>query len=435
MAPRRIDQAVYVALACALAIAGCGGKGGKQALTGAMAKIPLDSNLVVNPSFEEWNGAVPTGWQIENMEGSGNHEEEYGKGLEYAKSGRFSFYLRGTFMTDRWMVLVQKVSVIPGYRIAFGGELKPLGLEKMKHQQDRANIFVRFYDMDGKRINARYYAEAYTARLHGTSDWQMHQTVGDVPDKAVTAEIGLINEMNGYLYADDIFLRLSKPIPWVEHKTRYVDFFYLKEHPFPPKAMDEEADYIASCVKKLHVKPKGKIQYYLYPSEEALRAAYGVQRGHERVSFKSHELNTTDPAEHHEVVHMLLENLGYPPFGLAEGSVFYCIGSWEGGRNIHMMAKELLIAKQLPALYMILTQDQMGQIGMTNAVVGWSSFSMYLIDHYGITKFMKLYTKSNGVTDAGTFNSIFKSVYSQDFDVVDRAWRLWVLRYQPKVTQ
>ncbi len=433
MAPRRINQAVVVLLACAFALAGCGGKGGTKAAGGAPPKIPLDSNLVVNPSFEQWNGAVPKGWQIEHFEGTGNREEEYGKSIEYFKSGRFAFYLRGVFNTDRWMVLVQKVPVLPGYRIEFGAELKPLGLEKMKKQQDRANIFVRFYDKDGKRINTRYYAEAYTARVYGTSDWREHQTVGEVPEKAVTAEIGVINEMNGFLYADDVFLRLSAPMPWQVHKTRYIDFYYLKERPFPPKAMEEEADYIASCVKKLKVKPKEKIRYYLYPNEEVLRTAYGVKRGHERVSFRSREINTIDPTERHEVVHMLLGDLGYPPFGLAEGAAFYCIGSWEDGRNIHMMAKELIIQKQLPALYMLIKQEDMDRLGMSKAVVGWASFSMWLIDHYGIKEFMRLYTKTNGVTDASSFNSIYKSIYGVDFDAMDRDWRLWVLRYQPKV--
>lgn len=432
MAPRRIIQSAFVVLVCVLALAGCGGRGGKQGQAEALAKVPLDSNLVANPSFERWVNAVPADWQLEYFEGPGKMEEYYGKSIDFMKSGQFSFYLRGVFNTDRWMVLVQRIPVIPGYRIEFAAELKAVGLEKMKNQQDRANIYVRFYDKDGKRVNSRYYADAFTARLRGTSDWQRHQTVGDVPDKARTAEIGVINEMNGYLYVDDVELKISAPMPWKEHKTRYVNFYYLEGHPFPPQAMEQEADYIASCVKKLHVKLKNKVSYYFYPSEQTLRETFGVKRGHERVSFKSHEIHTTDPAEHHEVVHMLLENLGYPPFGLAEGAVFYCIGSWEGGRNIHMMVKEFLVQKRLPALYMILKQQDMDQVGMSTAVPGWASFSMWLIDHYGIKKFMQLYTKTNGVDEPGAFNSVFKSIYGEDFDVLDRDWRLWVLRYQPK---
>jgi hypothetical protein len=434
MAPRRIIQHALVALLCALTMAGCGGKGDKRAVAEALAKVPLDSNLVANPSFEQWVGAVPAGWQLEYMEGSGRIEEYYGKSLDYFKNGQSAFYLRGMFNTDRWMVLVQRVPVIPGYRIEFAGELKTDGLEKLKHQQDRANIFVRFYDKDGKRVETRYYADAYTPRLHGTSDWRRYETVGNVPDKARTAEIGIINEMSGFLYADDVELRISAPMPWQEHKTRYADFYSLEGHPFPPDAIDKEADYIASCVKKLHVKPKGKVSYYYYPSEEKLRETFGVKRGHERVSFKSREINTTDPAEHHEVVHMLLEDLGYPPFGLAEGAVFYCTGSWEDGRNIHVMVKEFLIQKQLPALYLILKQEDMDRLGMSTAVPGWASFSMWLIDHYGIKKFMRLYVKTNGVDKPGTFNSIFKGIYDKDFDVTDRDWRLWVLRYQPKIS-
>jgi hypothetical protein len=98
-----------------------------------------------------------------------------------------------------------------------------------------------------------------------------------------------------------------------------------------------------------------------------------------------------------------------------------------------MMAKDLIVNKQLPALYKILSRDMMDQTGFSITVPGWASFSMYLIDRDGIDKFMQLYTATGGPIDApAAFNDEFKKVYGKDFETADRDWRLWVLRYQPK---
>jgi hypothetical protein len=122
---------------------------------------------------------------------------------------------------------------------------------------------------------------------------------------------------------------------------------------------------------------------------------------------------------------------GYPPFGLAEGIVFYVLGSWEG-KDLHLMVKELLVGKRLPALYRMLSQRDMETAGMSNAVIGWSSFCTWLIDRNGIDKFMKLYKATNEVEDKATFAAHFKDVYGKNFEETDREWRLWVLRYQPR---
>jgi hypothetical protein len=44
--------------------------------------------------------------------------------------------------------------------------------------------------------------------------------------------------------------------------------------------------------------------------------------------------------------------------------------------------------------------------------------------------FMKLYMQTKDVEDSGVFNVRFKELYGEDFPVVDRAWRLYILRYE-----
>jgi hypothetical protein len=339
--------------------------------------------------------------------------------------------MRGVFNVDRWMVLVQRQPVSPGYRLWFAAEMRGKDLQKSRGQEGRANIYVRFYDKNGKRVNERYYADGYTRTMTGTSDWRRIGRRVDIPKNAHYADIGLICQMTGRIYFDDVEMVLEAPIPWKEIETKHVNYYYLEGDPFPDGAIDKEAAFIEGCVKKLHIDVEDKVSYYYYPSEEKFHEIFGVKKGHERALWKKQELHTTKTYDDHEMIHMLLVPYGYPPFGLAEGIIFYVLGSWEG-KDLHLMAKEALVGKRLPGLYRILKQKDMEEAGMLNVVPGWASFCIWLIDRNGIDKFMKLYTATDEVEDSAIFATHFKDIYGKDFDSADREWRLWVLRYQPR---
>jgi len=426
MTSRRCAAAVAL-MALLVLGAGCGDKANKQAIPASS----LGVNLVKNPSFELWRGAVPDGWTIEHFEGSGEKRNYYGKSIEEKKTGQFAFYLRGVYTVDRWLVLVQRHPVAPGYRLWFAAEMRGKDLQKNRGQEDRANVYVRFYDKNGKRVNERYYADGYTRTLRGTSDWQRLGRRVEVPKNARYVDIGLICEMTGWIYFDDVELVLEAPIPWKEIKTKYVNYYYLEGSPFPAGAIDKETAFVEDCVKKLDLKVENKVSYYYYPSEAKFQEIMDVRKGHERAMWKKQELHTTKTYDDHEMIHMLLEPAGYPPFGLVEGLIFYVLGSWEG-RDLHLVAKQSLIGMKLPAFYKLLQQQEMDAAGMSNVVPGWASFTIWLIDRQGLGKFMKLYKATNEVTDATTFATRFKEIYGKDFEETDREWRLWVLRYQPR---
>ena len=82
-------------------------------------------------------------------------------------------------------------------------------------------------------------------------------------------------------------------------------------------------------------------------------------------------------------------------------------------------------------LYRVLEHEEMQEEGIYVTVAGWGSFCTYLIDQYGMESFMRLYSESDGMVTPEPFSELFKEIYKEDFQVVDRAWRLWVLRYQP----
>jgi len=424
---RRLTMTATALMLAALA-AGCGEKAKEEQIS----PVPLGVNLLTNPSFEDWKGDIPAGWELQHFEGPGTTMNLYGKSIDEKASGSYAFYLRGIFNVDRWMVLVQKQRVMPGYRLTFSGQMKGQDLKKNRGQFERANMYVRFYDKDGASVRKRYYADAFTRPLGGTSPWLRVKRRVDIPKNARYAEIGLICQMTGWIYFDDVEAVLEEPIPWKEIQKKYVNYYYLEGNPFPSGAVEKEDAFIENCVKKLDLKAGKKVCYYYYPSDDKFREITGRKSGHERAMWKKQELHTTKSYDDHEMIHMLLVPFGNPPFGLCEGAVFYVLGSWENGRDLHMVAKDLLINKKLPALYKLLDMREMDRIGLSITAPGWASFSSWLIDLYGIEKFMKLYAATNEVQEQVAFNAHFKDVYGKDFDVMDRDWRLWVLRYQPR---
>ncbi len=407
-------------------LTGCGDREQEEPLP----DIPVGVNLIENPSFEEWEGRVPVGWKIRHFEGEGKETNLYGRSTKERGSGDAAFFLRGIFNTDRWMVLVQRQPVIPGYRLSFSAAMKNTNLKINKGQEQRAHMYIQFLDRDGDRLSDRYLGDASTHPRVGTSLWGRDGKKVDIPTKARFVEVGLINQMTGYLYFDDVELVLEEPLLWIERETQYITFHYMEERPLPDDAIAEETAMVKEFVKKLNIDVDEKIKYYFYPSETELQKFFGVKRGHERALWSKKELHTTEPTEDHIVIHLLLADKGYPPFGLAEGIVFYLLNNWEG-RDLHAVAKDHLVQKRIPALYKALTQKDMYEKDALVTIPAWASFSKYLIDKYGIDKFMKLYVATNEVEELETFNVHFKDVYGDDFPVIDRQWRLFVLRYQP----
>jgi len=424
---RRLAMTTAALMLVALA-AGCGEKAKKE----EVPSVPLGVNLLTNPSFEEWLGEIPGGWSLRYFEGPGMRKNLYGRSSDEKVSGNFAFQMRGGSDVDQWMVLVQRRAVMPGYRLSFSGEIKMRDQKVIKGRFVRAGIYVRFYDRGGKRVQDSTLVDAIPRVDLGSKKWQRIGTRVSVPANALYAEIGLLWQMTGSAYFDDVEAMLEEPVPWKEIQKKYVNYYYLEGSPFPEGAVKKEDAFVEDCLKKLDLKMSKKVSYYYYPSDKEYQEILGRRSGHEHAAWKKQELHTTKSYEDHGMIHMVLAPLGNPPFGLAEGAVFYVLGSWEGGRDLHMMAKELLSGKRLPALHRLLDKRVMDEIGYTASVSGWASFSIWLIDRYGIEKFVKLYTATDEVAAPALFNKRFKDIYGADLDVMDRDWRLWVLRYQPK---
>ncbi|HUV37835.1 MAG TPA: hypothetical protein VMX58_12935 [Patescibacteria group bacterium] len=419
----RVALFCIVVIAMFTALSGCGGGDGE----GEFPDIPVGVNLIENPSFEQWEEYVPAGWELKQIAGKGKKPNMFGKSTSQMKSGKFSFYLRGLFDTEKWMVLTQRILVRPGYDLYFSAEIKCENIKRNRGQKDNANIYVRFLDARGERLRDRYYADAYTRRRLGTGDWQRNIEKVEIPSEARYAEIGLINEMTGYLYFDDVEVMLLERTKWNREETEYVTFYYLEGHPLPEGAIEEQTRFMNFIVDLCGIRVEEKIKYYYYPSEARFMQILGTRKYKQRPFWNKKELHTIVPVEQHAMVHMVLVDLGYPPIGLAKGFVFALRGKYTGW-NPHLLAKRFLVNKMIPSLYRIVDEETMKKSNWAITVPAWASFCTYLVDTYGMEAFIKFYRECNGVKEAGPFNDLFVKDFEKEFKIVDRGWRLYVLR-------
>jgi hypothetical protein len=389
-------------------------------------QMPVGKNLLKNPSFEKWKGSIPVGWELKYFSGEGENDCLYGKSRKKSVQGKYSFYLRGIYNTDRWYSLVQRSPVMPGYRLRISAQLKAEKLKRKEDYETVADIFVRFLDKNGEPLPSDRYAHIIKRCQRGDVHWHLKEEEREVPEKAYYAEFGLVISMSGYLYCDDVRMELLKPFPWIKKETEYVDFYYFNEHPFPQGAMEKEAARVEDYIERMDVVLNRKIKYYYYGTEDKFKEVTGLGRYEQRSLWEKKELHTIDPEENDEIIHIILSHLGHPPLGLARGLNYALKGSLEG-KNIHITARELLKQREIPALYKTLDQDLLIKKGTGRTIPGWVSFCKYLIDRYGMEKLMKLYKETDGIYRPGAFNVRFKDIYGDDFPVIDRAWRFYLL--------
>jgi hypothetical protein len=392
--------------------------------------VPVGVNLVENGSFEGWKGDMPIDWKLEHIEGEGDNPMYFGKSMEEKNTGSHSFYMRGIYNTDKWYVLVQRIPIIPDCHVTFSAAMMSEGIKKLKNQERRAHVFIRFLDREGNRFpNARLYGDERLMPRSGTTHWSRGSQTVRAPENAYFMEVGLVNTMSGWVYFDDVEVVIEEPIPWKTKDTKYVKYYYLDEKPLSEDDIEKETELIEDYAKRLGVDISDKIEYYYYPDEETLMRILGTKKGHQRALWDRRELHTTEPYEEHIVVHLLLANYGYPPYGIGEGIVYALIGHIVGN-DIHLAAKYYLVQLKIPPLYEMLDTEKIGPDLVELTVPAWSSFCTYLIGKYGMESFMELYKRSDAVLEEGEFNIIFKDIYGEDLPVVDRAWRLYVLRYE-----
>ncbi|MBN1165049.1 MAG: hypothetical protein JXB45_10760 [Candidatus Krumholzibacteriota bacterium] len=418
----------FLAFCFILALAaGCGGE---KMETGDLPEVMTDTNLVVNSSFEEWKSGIPRGWQIQTLQGRGKRTNYFGKSVDHVKTGKSSFYLRGTFNTQKWNVLTQRLAVRPGYELVFSADMKLQNVKQYKGQDRKVNIFVWFLDAAGNRLSDRYYADAWTDPRTGTGDWVREKKKTDIPPGARWVEVGLVNLMTGYAYFDNVSVVIQEKLEWQEKETKFIVFQWLPEKPLSPQAMKRETEMIEDFARELGIKKmEHKITYKYYPSEKVFMKNLERARYRQATHWSAKEIHTMAEFEDHEMIHLLLYDLGFPPIALAKGMVFYFRAKSQNW-DLHLAAKQDVMQKKIPALYKSIPPQVFIKSDPMVLVPAWGSLVTYLINRYGMEKVVQFYQAVDKIEESGPFSAHFKTVFGADFQETDRAWRLYVLRYQ-----
>ena len=116
-------------------------------------QTPIDTNLLVNGSFESFVDDVPENWRVLNFRGLQQMKPAtYGQSDSLAYDGASSFYFRGESDTKRFFLLSQEVQVNNVRRVRLRGVIRWSGLKENADQYAQANFAMSFLD-EGRNHN------------------------------------------------------------------------------------------------------------------------------------------------------------------------------------------------------------------------------------------------------------------------------------------
>lgn len=216
---------------------------------------------------------------------------------------------------------------------------------------------------------------------------------------------------------------------WSSYESEHFIFYYHED-----ELTAEDIKNIAETEEKLFdqltdlldVEYMGKIEYYLYGERkdfEGIPGAYCV--GNEIrflcqfcVNFCKEGLNDA-----HEMTHAIANQIGIQHGFLAEGLAVYVEDYYVEGANLHGVIKILHTENRLTSLETLV--DGFWSDFLYNYDIA-GSFTVYLVEEYGMDTFKVLYTKECDI-------SSFEEVYGKSLAVLEQEWLAVV--EQAEVTQ
>lgn len=387
---------------------------------------PYDENLLSNPSFEKVRNGIPKGWHFETFHGMKDSKTViYGVSEEEAYGGDKSFYLSGEDDTKRWLALVQEVEVSDITHVRLQGALKIKDIRRKRGQYAQCNYVLTFYDKNHERFQELRFADKRTMLKTGTADWKMEDLTFRVPHNTAYIGVACILGISGTVWFDEVSLSVPKPVGWVKQSTKNFDFYSLPGHGFPEGAVENQQRLFDHFCRLLTSETDMKISYYFYPDTATIREMLSL-KGEHYISWDDREIHTLIPNNDHEIIHFITDQYGKAPKALAEGCVVYLAGQWKG-RPVHALAKELLLANQLPPLRQLFNYGNVVDIGLNIVMPASASFFGFLYEEKGPREILELFRASNGANSYHTFSTAFEKVYELELGVAEKNWRAFLL--------
>lgn len=421
MGTRRV--ALVAALALGLGLAACGEK-----------KIPYETNLVVNGSFEEVGGdGIPKGWRLTNYRGlPGQPEVRYGIDKETAVHGRNSWRFTADPSTRRFYMLTQDVEVQNADRVRLRAWIQLDQVVLQPEQWPICNYFLTFYDENHNRFQANRPSDQRTRPRNGTQLWLREDEVFRLPEGTRYVGVSCVLGADGTAWFDSVSLVMVAPIGWRTYETANYVFHWLPEREFPKGAMEKQQQVFDRVCARLGVTSDVVVDYYLYPDSSSLREILGVNRN-PWVSWNDGEIHSTHPTDNHEVVHFILTEYGTPPRFLVEGVAYWLEDMW-AGYPIHSLAAYWLAQKGLPTVGQLADQVNLVRLESVRVVPASASFVGFLLEKWGTERLLKLFGGANGLENYGRLAPVFESVYGVSLKEAELDWRVFLAQVElPKM--
>jgi|SRR3989344_3724232 len=224
---------------------------------------------------------------------------------------------------------------------------------------------------------------------------------------------------------------------WCKQETEHFVFCYFKgseAHKDIDSIKNIQETGFSNIIKTLKIRvPDKKIFYYFYPNKKIKKNLMGDDWYAQAVisEFCVHVLYTKKikPTGPHEDVHLLTSGWGDSVGFFEEGLAEYFVGyAWDNRPHVFYVNEGVRKKYYLPIRRFFLHQTWL-DTDDNLAIYFYSlaaSFSKFLIENYGLDKYIKVYKKLKRQNTELKNLNIFRKNYSLDIDKMEKSFYLWI---------
>jgi hypothetical protein len=393
-----------------------------MASCGKSAKQKYDSNLLVNGSFEDvGRDGIPKGWSVDGFRGAENEfAARYGIEDNVVQDGKRSWFFAADPNTKRFFQISQEVEIVDATHIRLRGWIQSANTDVQAEQVAQANFMITFFDENHARFQAMRLGDKRTPPVTGTRLWEEEDVTFRVPRGTRYVKVACVLGMSGDLWFDNVSLEVPKPIDWETANTKNFVFHWLPGHPMPQGSQPSQQMIFDGYAKRLGVESDVVINYYFYPDTATIRSMLTL-KGYQYVSWNDREFHSINANDNHEVVHFITDPIGRPPRALAEGTVCWLTGEWQGV-PIEETVANLSRTGSVPHLKNLFDYNLFSMLDPAASMPASGAFVAFLVDRFGVAKLMELYTAANGVNSYEGTAAALEKVYGLPADDIEAAW-------------
>ena len=393
-------------------------------LVSCSKETPRDVNLLENGSFEDVVGDVPAKWRILNFRGLADMKTAvYGVTDSVSFDGDRSFYFEADGDTERFLLLAQEVKIEGARRVRIRGAIKGDRLGDDNRPWAQANFAMTFMDKDRARFESSRFADVITPTQMGTTDgWVEFDRIYRVPPGAAIVVVGCVLGMSGQIWFDNVSLEIPTELNWRQVEGDVFTHHYMPGHEYPEGSIDFQRKLYEIYSARLGIGPEDweRIDYYYYPDTTTLRETFSTERTL-YVDYDAREIHSVNPADDHEIIHLLTHPWGVPPPSIAEGTAFYLIGEFDG-QPIQPTAQRLLKEGNIPPLSALFMPSARAQISPGIFIPASASFCGYLLEYGGTERFLEFHRHLNGALGFNGISAAFTAAYGGEIEEAERVW-------------